>query len=385
MIRDFLTPINKDDFNNINFDNPFLLASKVSFYEGDLSVVKNGSIVFLGVEEIRGSLQEDYYEMNIIPVRNEFYKLSKGNWGYNIIDLGNITAGNSLSDTYFALTKVISHLIEKDCFVIILGGGHDLTYSMYRAFDTALETINLCSIDRKFDLGLFTEEHDADSYLNRVLTEEPRKLFNYYNLGHQSYNVAQEEMDLIIKMNFEYQRLGHLSNGLIDSEPFIRETDIMSIDMSAIRFSESPANSFSGPNGLDGKEICALTRYAGLSPRVKLLGIFEFNNNLDIRNQSAKLVAQMLWYFIEGVNLRDESIELSKTEENLYYTVPVDDREFKFVKNKKSDLWWMELEYDSLEKKSQKKIIIPCSYKDYKLAVDGGIPDRWWKNYKKYL
>ncbi|APD06506.1 formimidoylglutamase [Flavobacteriaceae bacterium UJ101] len=385
MITELLTPIDKTIFEKVNFEKPFSLASTITFFEGNLNVLEEETVVLIGIEESRGSTQEDFSEVGFNEIREQFYLLFKGNWSKKIVDLGNVKKGNNLSDTYFAVKKIISYLIEKKCIPVVLGGSQNITYAIYRAYDQLQKTTNICSVDRKFDLGLFSEEKNADSYLNQILTEEPRKLFNFYGIGHQSYYVSQEEMDLITQMNFEYLRLGSASKNISETEPFLRDSDLVSIDMSAIRYSESPANSYAIPNGLDGKEICAITRYAGMSSKVSCLSVFEYNPIKDIRNQTAILIAQMIWYFIEGYNLREEMPNFSKKDAYLFYTVPVEDREFKFVKNIKLDHWWIELDYESKENNVFEKRMIPCSYNDYLKTIEGEIPDRWWKNYKKYL
>lgn len=385
MITEFLTPLNKTTFEQIDFEKPFTLASATTFFEGDVSKIEEGAIVLIGVEENRGSTQENFLEVNFHAVRQELYQLYKGNWHKKIIDLGTIKKGYTVSDTYFAVQKTLNYLIEKKCIPIVLGGGQDVTYALYRAYDNLQKEVNICAIDRKFDLGLLTEEENADTYLNKIVVEEPQKLFNFYNIGHQSYYVSQEKMDLITQMNFEYVRLGSVSKNIEETEPFLRDSDLVTIDLSAIRYAESPANSFATPNGLDGKEICAITRYTGISPRVSCLGIFEYNPYHDVRNQTAILIAQMIWYFIEGCNVRTEIPDFTKKENFVFYTVPIEDKEFKFVKNKKSQHWWIELNYESKEANRIGKRMIPCSYQDYLKTVEGEIPDRWWKNYKKYL
>ncbi len=385
MITEFLTPLDKTVFERVNFEKPFTLASATTFFEGHLHRIEEGTIVLIGIEENRGSTQQDFSEVNFHEVREEFYQLFKGNWYKKIVDLGNVKQGNTLSDTYFAVQKIVRYLLEKKCIPIILGGSQDITYALYRAYDSIQKNVNICAVDRKFDLGLLSEKENADTYLNRILVEEPQKLFNFYNLGHQSYYISQEETDLITQMNFEYLRLGSVSKNIDETEPFLRDSDLVTVDLSAVRYSESPANSFASPNGLDGKEICAITRYAGISSKVSCLGIFEYNIWKDNRNQTATLIAQMVWYFIEGCNLRADSPDFSKKEDFVFYTVPIENREFKFVKNKKLEHWWMELDYESKEANLIEKRMIPCSYQDYLKTVEGEIPDRWWKNYKKYL
>ena len=50
-----------------------------------------------------------------------------------MIDLGDFKVGKKLEDTYFGLTDLVSNLISVGILPIIIGGGHDLCYSIYKA------------------------------------------------------------------------------------------------------------------------------------------------------------------------------------------------------------------------------------------------------------
>ena len=54
------------------------------------------------------------------------------------------------------------------------------------------------------------------------------------------------------------------------------------------------------PNGIDGRTICALARYAGISDRISILGCFDLSNTTIFH----KLLAQIIWYFVEGIHCR---------------------------------------------------------------------------------
>lgn len=57
--------------------------------------------------------------------------------------------------------------------------------------------VNLVSIDNKFDFGKENETMSATSYLTQIIIDEPNNLFNYCNIGYQTYFNSQEEIDLI--------------------------------------------------------------------------------------------------------------------------------------------------------------------------------------------
>jgi hypothetical protein len=72
--------------------------------------------------------------------------------------------------------------------------------------------------------------------------EQPNNLLNYTNIGYQTFLNPQEEIDLIDTMLFESYRLGDVKNEIVITEPTLRETDLLSIDIGVIKSSDAPAN-----------------------------------------------------------------------------------------------------------------------------------------------
>ena len=70
-----------------------------------------------------------------------------GNWHTKIADLGNIQKGNSVTDTYFAVSNIVESLLKKKIIPVIIGGTQDITYANYRAYDNLEQTVNLVSVD----------------------------------------------------------------------------------------------------------------------------------------------------------------------------------------------------------------------------------------------
>ena len=340
-------------------------------------------LAIIGVQEGRLAVHNESTGEGLDLIRKELYQLYQGNWTNSIVDLGNINKGSDVSDTYFALTEVLSYLIKRNIIPIIIGGEHDLTYANYRAYDTLEQTVNLAVVDHKFDLGTISTEMNSQSFLSKIIMEKPNNLFNYSNIGYQSYLVPQDEIDLLDSMYFDCIRLGEAKK-IEHVEPLLRDADLVSIDLSAVRQSEAPANQNATPNGFYGDEICAVARYAGISDKVSSFGIYEYNPIFDRNNQTAQLVAQMIWYFIEGVNFRANDYPFGSKENYQKYIVPIEDEDFIFFKSIKSGRWWFEInikENNNIKRKS----LIPCTYQDYVNATNQEIPDRWYKTIRKII
>ena len=382
MELDFLKPLDKEILPLIQGFSSQQLGSKVVFHSTenfpDLSKIK---IAIIGVLENRGDINQTQ-EVDLSSIRKELYALYPGNWAASIADLGDILAGNSSEDTYFALKKVVSSLIKKKIIPIVIGGSQDLTYALYRAYDELEQMVNLVSIDNTFDFGKESDPISAKSYLTKIILEEPNNLFNFSNVGFQTYYNSQEEIDLIDKLFFDAYRLGDVSNNIAIAEPVFRDADIVSIDLTAVKSSDSGNNITFTPNGFNGKEICSLSRYAGISDKVSLLGIFNHTNT----KQESVLIAQIIWYFIEGFHYRSNEYPFGSKENYIKYIIPLEEEELVFYKSNKTDRWWIEIPFISnSNNKLKKNTLLPCSHDEYLGACNQEIPERWWKAQRKNI
>lgn len=379
---DFLKPLDNEILRAIKGFSSQQLGSKVVLHTAedfpDLDKIK---IAIIGVFDNRGDAEPNE-EVDLTHIRKELYGLFPGNWDASIADLGNILAGESISDTYFALKKVVSSLIKKKVIPIVIGGSQDLTYALYRGYDDLEQMVNLVSIDNKFDFGKEDAGISASSYLTKIIIDEPNNLFNFSNVGYQTYYNSQEEIDLIDKLFFDAYRLGEISNNIAIAEPVFRDADIVSIDLTSVKSSDSGNNYPFAPNGFNGKEICALSRYAGISDKVSLLGIFNHNNS----GQESVLIAQIIWYFIEGYHYRSFEYPFGSREHYIKYIVPLEDEELVFYKSNKTDRWWIEIPFISnTNNKLKKNTLLPCSHEEYLAACNQEIPERWWKAQRKNI
>jgi formiminoglutamase len=206
-----------------------------------------------------------------------------------------------VEDTYFALRTTIAILIKKKIIPIIIGGSQDLAYANYRAYDDLIPMVNIVNVDCSFNLGDASKAMKNNSFVGKIILDEPYNLFNYANIGYQTYFNSQEEIDLMDKLHFESYRLGQVSSDITIVEPVMRDANMVMIDLNSVKGSEVSLNQKFSPNGLDGKEICAISRYAGISNKVSSIGIYEYKPSKD-DEMTSMLVAQVIWYFIEGVN-----------------------------------------------------------------------------------
>ncbi|POR22332.1 arginase [Flavobacterium columnare] len=380
MVFDFLKPLEVDFLIDVHNFSEATLGRKIRFNtHQEFPDLTDVSIAVVGVLEERGS-KNNNDNLDLLPIRRSFYSLYPGNWNINIADLGDIVGGESIEDTYFVLKELIEQLVKNNIIPIIIGGSQDLTYAMYRGYDRLEQMVNVVTIDSQFD---FARDNGclADSYLTKMIVDEPNNLFNYSNIGYQTYFNSQEEIDLVEKLYFDAYRLGEVAHDPTITEPVLRDADLVSIDMRSVMSSNSGNFTDFMPNGFSGKEICAFSRYAGISDKVTSFGVF----NHQYTSSESVLIAQVIWYFIEGYHYRSNEYPFGTKSNFIKYIVPLEE-ELIFYKSDKTGRWWIEIPFLSNSYNKLKKItLLPCTYDDYLDACEGVVPERWWKAQRKNL
>ncbi len=75
----------------------------------------------------------------------------------------------------------------------------------------------------------------------------------------------------------------------------------------------------------------SLTRYAGMSDKLTSFGIFEYNPLFDQHKITAQLIAQMLWYFVEGFVNRKGDLPASDSTDFARYNVRIEGQEEEVI------------------------------------------------------
>lgn len=319
-------------------------------------------------------------------VREQLYRLFQPVNKVNVIDLGDIHPGHTAQDTQHALTEALSELITNNIVPVVIGGGQAHTFSQYLAYEKLDRTVNLVCVDARFDLGDPGQGLAESSYLSHIVLRQPNFLFNYSNLGFQTYLVDQPGIELMDKLFFEAHRLGELRANMADAEPVLRNADTVSIDMSSIRRSDAPGTTRPGPNGFHGEEVCQIMRYAGISEKVTSIGLYELDPYRDQEQITAQLAAQMIWCFLDGFGSRTNDLPWVDRKRFTRFHVPIKghEQELVFYKSTVSDRWWMDVPYRAeKELRFERHHLVPCSFGDYQAACREEVPDRWWRTFQK--
>jgi formiminoglutamase len=365
-LHDFLEPIAIHELNGDNGYNDGQFARQIDIHVKQVPDISNADIVIVGVAESRGNGIADHPANAPDTIRRQFYQLHYWHKELSIADLGNIRTGATLADSYAAVKTVLAELLRLNKTVIILGGSHDITLAQYFAYKELQRVVEATCIDATIDLRGESPVR-SENFLMEMLTGEPNLVKHYNHIGFQSYFVHPRMLETMDKLRFDCHRVGAARENMEEMEPVLRNTDMLSFDINAIKYSDSPASRIS-PNGFNGEEACMLTRYAGMSNKLSSFGIYGYLPQLDVNDLSAKQIAQMIWYFLDGKNKARQEADLSDRNSFNEFHSTFTEVETVFLQSKKTGRWWIQLPNGKF---------IACSYNDYLTASHNEIPERW--------
>ena len=366
-IADFLVPVDRNFISQDAGYREGQIGAGVAVYEDEFPDLERANLVLVGCGEQRGSgLSTESSAAD--EVRATFYALYHWHSEIKLADVGNIRIGKTVADTYAALKLVIGELMDAGKIVVILGGSHDLTLAQYYAFADKQQAIEAAGVDAVIDINLDSPAH-SDHFLMELLTAEPNYMTHYNHLAFQSYFVHPRMLETMDKLRFDCFRVGMVKERIEEMEPVLRGCHIFSFDISALANAFAPANTVT-PNGLNGEEACTLLQYAGMSSHMRSIGIYGFQPENDREALTAKQIAQMLWYLMDGLSRGAREVSLDdRASFNEFHTVFAEVQTV-FLQSKKTGRWWMQLPDSQW---------IACSHRDYLAASNDQIPERWMR------
>jgi len=365
-IKDFLEPINIAHISNDEGYRDTQLGKHIKVNEGSLPDITEADIVIIGAGECRGAGYALQGHTAANAIRTALYDLYYWHAQVNVVDIGNVKIGQSIQDSYAALRTVISELLLQNKKIVIIGGAHDLTLAQYHAYTSIPTLVNAVVVDAKIDLDL-EARLPRDHFLEELFTGLPNHLNHYSHIGFQSYFMHPHMLETIDKLRFDCFRLGKVRESIEEMEPVIRDSHMLSFDISAIQNAQAPANLIT-PNGFNGEESCTLMQYAGMSWKTSTIGLFGYQSELDVHNMTAIQIAQMFWYIMDGVQKGKKEAPLTESDRFKEFHIAFSDIETNFLQSKSTGRWWMQMHNNEWA---------PCSYKDYLVASNNEIPERW--------
>ncbi|MEZ5105647.1 MAG: arginase family protein [Draconibacterium sp.] len=376
-IRHYFDAVDFSKYNNTSsFSWKYSMGERIEKTTAGLSVedIRSLDIAIIGAPF--DSKAETSVNEAPDKIRKALYQLSKLNSSKKIADFGNLKAASSLKGNYQAMRDIVDYFKELNIVTVVIGGSQDLTVGASEAFRSDLY-FSLTVVDAFLDIKKGKEALNSKNFLSQIFSRQPN-IFQFNLIGFQSHYVAFEYLSKVKGIN-HHLRLGQLRENFSSAEPVFRNTDILSFDIGSVIHSEAPGTDHFSPNGLRSEEACQLAKYAGMSSRIKFFGLFGLSTENDRNDITAKLSAQIIWYFLEGFsNQVQENPEINEDFKVYQVEVKNIDNPIVFVKSLITDRWWVQVPITGNESK-----YFACSEKEYEIASNNEIPELWLKYIQK--
>lgn len=306
-----------------------------------------------------------------LQLRKALYRLSANFEQHMVIDLG------AVKGSELGLKETLDILLKKGILPIVLTDQVNTVAAQLDYYKLHKQIFSSSFIHSHLDYQWKNHKKDrATTELGCFLKHYPMPLCQLSCIGYQSYFVDNLVLDLLDSKHISLYRLGSIRSKLTEIEPMLRDTDFLYFNLSSIKSSDAPNTLFANPNGFSGEEACTIVRYAALGDRLKHICLSAYTENQTDRGQTARLVAQMIWYIVLGFKQRKHDYPISLNDFTHYavdstYT----DEPLQFIKSLKSARWWFRPNNKKWED-SDEQDLISCSHRDYLTACEGELTDR---------
>lgn len=364
-IIDFLDPVDLPQVLEDGDLKEGQIGKSIEIFQDAFPDLTHADIVIASCDELRGDGQLGSASAETDAVRKELYSLYYWHKQIKLADIGKVKTGMHVSDTYAAIKTVAKEVIQQNKIFLLIGGSHDLVLAVYEAYREMNKVIEVTGIDAYIDLSLDNPVR-SKNFLMELLTGDPNFIRHYNHMGFQSYYIHPHMLETMDKLRFDCYRLGKVKEHIEEMEPSFRSSDMVMFDVAALG-----AATFwdgSSPNGFNGEEACTLMRYAGMSDQLKALGIYGYDKKRDPQLNLAKQIAQMIWYYIDGVQYGRTEANLNEQDMFIECHLEFAAIETTFLKSRKTGRWWMKMPDGKY---------VPCAESDFNAAGNNELPERW--------
>ncbi len=365
-----------------SLENEDTLGGQIWVNTKGLDKWKEADIAIFGIDEYRGNGGFNSTNSGLTELRKSLYSLSRLSRDIQVYDLGNIKAGQDLEESYNRVSEVTNLLMENNVIPVLIGGSHDLDIGFISGLANHKRDSRVGIIDSKIDLKSISGGNlPVDSHLSKIFMNDSLSVAGFSIMGYQSYLQDSSSVGLMEKLCFEHYRLGQMRDNFEAMEPVIRDLDLLSMDLNAIRMQDFPSGVRPFPFGLSGEEFVRLCWYAGNNGFRKGIGFFGYDQSRDQMDQGTNLLAVSIWYYLEGVASGKDGHHPAIDPDNFnQFKVTLDGKGgvIEFYKSNYQDKWWVRIPVSAQQKENNPKgIFISCLQKDYQMALNGELPERW--------
>ena len=223
--------------------------------------------------------------------------------------LEEIVCTDNVEDDQERLGDHIAKVFGKFSIPVIIAGGHETSFGHFLGYAKAGKSATILNIDAHADVRPLKDgQAHSGSPFFQALEHSSGLCKSYTVFGLNPASVAKEHIDYVNKNgNADFEE--NLS--LKPVQKFLKKNSgnniLATMDMDVVRQADAPGVSAPNSSGISKKLWLEIAFELGKTPAVTSFDLCEVNPEYDRDQQTVKLAALTIWYFLLGVALRSRA------------------------------------------------------------------------------
>ena len=221
--------------------------------------------------------------------------------GRRLVDAGDIPGDAPYEAFLEGAEAVVSAALAKGAMPLVIGGGHDSSYGVWRGLRGAV-----LAVDAHLDVRPTREPSSGNPFFRMI--EAGLSGADLAQVGLQRFaNSEEHETWLRLRgASLQFLEPGHEGRALEAAKGALEvfaargRRILATFDLDAIRAADAPGVSALAPWGLSADAALAIAQACGACPAVAAFDLMELAPALDRDGQTAKLAAYLAAAFLEG-------------------------------------------------------------------------------------
>jgi hypothetical protein len=202
---------------------------------------------------------------------------------------------------------------------------------------------------------------------NRIL--QPCRETNH--IAYQRHLCALDDIYHAEEYLYNALSLGKLRTNPAILEPSLRDVRHLFVDLKAVRKADAPNVTGTYPTGLQAEELCQILKHTGTGSNVQAVFLMA-DVSADLCEPEAQLMAEAVWYFAEGINIRINDHPTKSTDHTKFIIHSAYLKEdLEFYKHNQTGKWWVKHPETMLPSR-----YLACSYEEYQASLGEDLPER---------
>lgn len=225
-----------------------------------------------------------------------------------LYDYGNVVCvGTDLEKAREEQISIVSELLHKKTYPIVLGGGHEVAYGNFHAMKENYKDIGIINIDAHLDMRLPNPQINSGTGFYEMAQSIEEENFNYLCLGAQKVGNTQALFDRAVSLGGKYILADEIHenhkdwHNILDDFLNKHKHIYLSLDMDVFDVVYAPGASATTTNGLNPHQVKLILHKIMKSKKVKLVDVAELNPEYDIDDRTAKLAAHMVSEIVHNI------------------------------------------------------------------------------------